>query len=396
MSPAVPFSQTAEDQLYWIALHLAPGLGPRRSTQLLTTFGSPQGVFRASRSELESAGLSGSVAQSLSSGCIFEEAAIQQQKMLESGADLVTVAHPYYPERLRGIYDPPVAFFVRGRLELLNAVNVAIVGTRRPSAYGMAATERISAELAEAGVCIVSGMARGIDTKAHQSALQAGGDTVAIFGSGIDVIYPVENRKLAEEIASRGLLISEFAIGSPGYPQNFPVRNRLVSGICAGVLVVEGSQHSGSSITARLAASQDREVFAVPGNITSSMSWVPNQLIKQGAKLVQEWNDVVVELPEKDRYALASRRRQQLLDLGPLPTQPKQNKSVTENTDPSISLKKRILQLLAFDKTTHLDHLMELLEGSSGSETIAVLFELELLGHVRQLPGKNFIKVWVD
>lgn len=394
---AAPQSQLSTDeQLHWIALHLAPGLGPRKAKELLNRFGSPQAIFRASRSELESQGISGSVAQSLASGCIFEESAIQQQKMMEKGVELVVLGSPFYPKRLKNIYDPPIAFFVQGRTELLNAVNIAVVGTRRPSAYGMAATERISSELAEAGICIVSGMARGIDTKAHQAALQAGGDTVAIFGCGIDVIYPVENRKLAEQIASKGLLISEFPISSPGYPQNFPVRNRLVSGISAGVLIVEGAQHSGSAITARLAATQDREVFAIPGNITSSMSWVPNQLIKQGAKLVQEWNDVVTELSEEDRHTLAAHRRQQLLNFESPNLQDEQNKEINTENHPSTPLKKQILELLAFDKTTPLDHLMELLESSSGSEVIAVLFELELLGHVRQLPGKNFIKVWVD
>lgn len=387
---------TAEEELHWIALHLAPGLGPRRAVQLLQSFGAPQAIFRASRSELEASGLSGSVAQSMASGCIFEEAAMQQQMMLQKGARLVVMSSDQYPARLRNIYDPPVAFFVQGRVELLNAVNVAIVGTRRPSPYGSAATERISGELAEAGVCIVSGMARGIDTMAHQAALKAGGDTVAIFGCGVDVVYPVENRKLAEKIALEGLLVSEFAMGSPGYPQNFPVRNRLVSGISCGVLVVEGAQHSGSTITARLAATQDREIFAIPGNITSAMSWAPNQLIKQGAKLVQEWNDVVAELSEEDRFRLAARRRQQLLDFVPQNSQVVSDKPLKPENNPSSALKNQIIGLLAFDKTTHLDHLMELLESSSGSEVIAVLFELELLGHVRQLPGKNFIKVWVD
>jgi len=388
---------TPEEELHWLALHLAPGLGCRRAGQLLQRFRTPEAIFRATAAELEAAGLSGSAAQSLASGCVFEEAATQQQRARETGARLIPLASPLYPARLRTIFDPPVLLFVRGRVELLNAVSVAIVGTRRPSAYGLAATERIARELAEAGLCVVSGMARGIDTRAHQAVLAAGGDTVAVFGCGVDVIYPAENRKLAAEIEKKGLLVSEFAMGTPGYPQNFPVRNRIVSGLSAGVLVVEGAQYSGSTITAKLASDQGREVFAIPGNITSPLSWAPNLLIKQGAKLVQEWNDVVAELPEPDRRQLAERRRQQLLALEP-PASPEdtEKQSVPDLPDPSAATRQALLRVLQFDKPVHLDHLMEVLEGHSASELIAALFDMELLGLIRQLPGKNYIKVWVD
>lgn len=389
---------TREEELYWLALHLAPGLGPKRSLQLLQRFRSPQGVFRATRSELESAGLSGSMAQSLASGCIFEEAAAQQQSILEHGARLIAHGSPEYPVRLKEIYDPPIVLFARGRTELLHEVSVAIVGTRRPSAYGMAAAERIGIGLADAGVTVVSGMSRGIDTKAHQSVLKNKGNTIAVFGCGVDVIYPAENRKLADQIATEGLLISEFPMGTPGYPQNFPVRNRIVSGLSAGVIVVEGAQYSGSTITAKLASDQGREVYAVPGNITSTLSWAPNLLIKQGAKLVQEVHDVLVELPEPDRIRLAARQRQKLLELDQNRENPQvaENKSLFDTDDPAAPIKRAVLKALTFDKPSHLDHLMEVLEGSSASELIAGLFELELLGLVRQLPGKNFIKVWTD
>ncbi|MCX6594524.1 MAG: DNA-processing protein DprA [Acidobacteria bacterium] len=385
---------TREEELYWIALHLSPGLGPRKAQLLLAHFRTPQAIFRASKSELEATGLSGSVAQTIASGCGFEDAAIQQQRMLDAGARLVTFGAANYSARLRAIFDPPVALFVRGEVALLNSVCVAMVGTRRASSYGLAASERLSRELAEAGLTIVSGMARGIDTQAHQAALDAPGNTIAVFGCGVDVIYPAENRKLAEQIAERGLLVSEFAMGSPGYPQNFPIRNRIVSGLSTGVIVVEGAQYSGSAITAKLASDQGREVFAVPGNITSKMSWAPNLLIKQGAKLVQEWNDVVAELSSEDRRQLASRQRQQLLALDP--TQPVADMAVPGAEVPTGPLQQQLLSKLEFDKAAHLDHLMEVLEGTSSSEVIATLFELELLGMVRQLPGRNFIKVWVD
>lgn len=393
---ASPATISRDTELYWLALHLAPGLGPRKAHSLLETFGSPQAIFEAPRSELEAAGLPPGLAQSLASGCVFEEAAAQQQKMMREGARLISAGDPAYPPRLREIFDPPVALFVKGRAELLQSVNIAIVGTRRPSAYGLAAAERISRELAEAGVCIVSGMARGIDTQAHTAALDAGGDTVAVFGCGVDVIYPAENRKLAERIAAKGLLVSEFAMGAPGYPQNFPVRNRIVSGMSSGVLVVEGAQYSGSSITAKLAADQGREVFAIPGNITSKMSWAPNLLIKQGAKLVQEWNDVVSELSAADRARLSAKLRQRMLALGAEIPQETETRDVIDPANPNAAIQRALLNTLPFDKPAHLDHLMEVLVGHSASEIIAALFELELLGLVRQLPGKNFIKVWLD
>lgn len=399
MTSSVPGSTlTREEELYWLALHLAPGLGVRKAHRLLEEFGGPPSVFRASRSELESIGLASSTAQSIASGCIFEDATAQHQKMLAAGAHLVTFTNEHYPALLREIYDPPLVLFARGDLRLLNDVNVAIVGTRRPSAYGMAATERLATDLAAAGVTIVSGMARGIDTKAHTAALDNKGNTIAVFGCGVDVIYPAENRKLAERIAENGVLLSEFPMEAPGLPQNFPVRNRIVSGMSSGIVVVEGAQYSGSSITAKLAIDQNREVFAVPGNITSRLSWAPNLLIKQGAKLVQDANDILTELPQQDRTRLAQRHRQRLLELERIdsPNQPKENKGVFSSDDPMGPVKSSLLRTLTFDKPANLDHLMEVLEGNSASELIAALFELELLGLVRQLPGRNFIKVWTD
>ena len=205
--------------------------------------------------------------------------------MLDAGTTLVSIKDPGYPNQLREIHDPPVVLFARGRIELMASIMIGVVGTRRPTPYGMAVAERLSRDLARAHLTIVSGMARGIDTASHRAALAVGGPTIAVFGCGVDRVYPAENRKLARQISEDGLVLSEFPMGAPAHPQNFPVRNRIVSGMSAGVLVVEGAQYSGSSITARLAMEQGREVFAVPGNITSKMSWGPNLLIKQGAKL---------------------------------------------------------------------------------------------------------------
>jgi DNA processing protein len=381
---------TKEDELHWLALSLIPGLGTRNAGKLITRFRSPQAIFRASRSELESSGLAGSVAQTIASGCTFDDAVDQQQKMLETGALLVPISDAAYPARLREIFDPPIVLFARGRIELLHSIMLGVVGTRRPTAYGTAAAERLSADLAQAGLAIVSGMARGIDTAAHRAALDVGGDTIAVFGCGVDLIYPAENRKLSAEIAEKGLIVSEFAMGSPAYPQNFPIRNRIISGVGVGVLVVEGAQYSGSAITAKMALDQQREVFAIPGNITSKMSWGPNLLIKQGAKLVQEWNDVIAELPAADRRRLIIEGQQQL-GLEPAPAQ-EQNAEKSE--DPQAPVKKALLAILKVETPLHLDALLETLEYHSSSEVIAALFELEMLGLVRQTPGRNFVKVW--
>lgn len=385
---APPLSK--EEQLHWLAFKLVPGLGTRRAFQVIERYRSPMAVFRASRSELEGNGLAGSIAQTIASGCTFEDAVDQQQKMDACGAVLVPIFDPRYPLRLREIFDPPVVLFVRGRVELLQSIMLGVVGTRRPTPYGIAAAERLSPDLAQAGLSITSGMARGIDTSAHKSTLAAGGDTIAVFGCGVDQVYPTENRKLASEIEKKGLLVSEFPMGTPGYPQNFPIRNRTISGMSVGVLVVEGAQYSGSSITAKMAMEQQREVFAVPGNIMSPMSWGPNLLIKQGAKLVQEWNDVLVELPAEVRRQLIhkAQARQGLLELdGTAQTSTESEYEISPTA-------RTLLPKIKPDVPLHLDQLLETFESLTSSEIIAALFELEMLGLIRQLPGRNFVRVW--
>jgi DNA processing protein len=384
-----------EEELHWLALTLIPGLGTRMAGKLLDRFRSPEAVFRASRSDLQAAGVSGAVAQSIASGCSFEDALDQQRKMSEHGAAAIVRGDTRYPALLREIFDPPILLFARGRLELLQPFHFAMVGTRRPTPYGLAAAERLSADLARAGLTIVSGMARGIDTAAHRGAFAAGGDTVAVLGCGVDIIYPSENRKLAADLCAKGLLLSEFAMGSTAFPQNFPIRNRIISGLSAGVLVVEGAQYSGSAITAKLALDQGREVFAIPGNITSKASWGPNLLIKQGAKLVQDWNDVIVELPAEVRRQLIERGRNRLLGNAAASAEGGQASLLEGQANGSLpELGRRLLAVLQVDTAVHLDDLLQIVEDSSASEMIAALFELEMLGLVKQLPGKNFVKVW--
>jgi len=382
-TPAV----TQEETLHWLALRLVPGLGTLGALKLLEKLKSPQAIFRASASELEAAGLSSALARNIASGCAFEDAITQQERMMKAGAELISLHDRRYPARLREIFDPPLVLFAIGRSELLHSHAIAVVGTRNPTPYGVAAAERLSADLARAGLSIVSGMARGIDTAAHKACLRENGDTIAVLGCGIDVLYPADNRKLYEDIGKRGLLVSEFPMGAPAYPQNFPIRNRIVSGLSLGVLIVEGAQHSGSAITARLAMDQGREVFAVPGNITSKMSWGPNLLIKQGAKLVQEWSDVTNELPVAVRRELVTRAQQKLEPDLALPV-------AEEPETPLQALAKQLLSVLQVDVPQQLETLLATFEGVSSSELIGALFELEMSGLVRQLPGKNFVKVW--
>ena len=395
---------TVEEELHWLALRMVPGLGTRRIGLLLERLRTPQAIFRASASELEAAGLTGALAHSVASGCSFDDAASQQQKMKEAGAQLIALNDPRYPEALRKIFDPPPVLFARGRVELLSSISIGVVGTRHPTPYGVAAAERLSGDLARAGMTITSGMARGIDTAAHKAALAV-------------AVSPSEARRLPSSAAAwissilrktvnspprsppRGLIISEFPMGSTAFPQNFPIRNRIISGLSCGILVVEGAQYSGSSITARLAIDQGREVFAVPGNITSKMSWGPNLLIKQGAKLIQDWNDVVVDLPQAAQRRLIDEGRQRILNqgLGANPSGPDESSAspaASELTEPHQQVARRVLERLKPDQAIQLDQLVDTLEEASPSEIIAALFELEILGLVRQLPGRNFVKVW--
>lgn len=377
-------SRPAQETLCWLALRLTQGLGPRRLRELITRFGSAVAVFRASREELMACGMPGGTAQSISSGCAFEEAAEQQELAQRQGVQVVTLADDRYPTLLGEIYDPPAVLFCQGNVELLESVQVALVGSRRSSAYGNAAAKHLATEMAQAGVCVSSGMARGIDTSAHLGALEAGGTTLAVFGCGLDVIYPAENRKLSERIAAEGLLVSEFPLRAPAVPQNFPVRNRIISGLSVGVVVVEGVQYSGSLITARLAADQNREVFAVPGNITNKLSFGPNLLIKQGAQLVQSGEDILNGLGVETRARLS---RQRQLPLGA--EQPELPATMAGTA-------KQILHYLQVDTPVTLDDLVDRMLECSPSELISVLFELELQGRVRQLPGRSYVKVWYE
>lgn len=385
--------RTKEEELLWLALRMTPQLGPRRALELLRKFGSPARIFQTEAKDLEAAGASWSVARSIETGVALEDAISQQKWMEAAGAQLLCWEDEAYPPRLREIYDPPFLLYARGDLSLLKEPSLAVVGTRRPSPYGAVVAERLGRELAEAGLTIVSGMARGIDASAHKAALAAQGKTIAVLGCGVDVVYPSENKKLMEEIATKGLVLSEYPLRSPAFPQNFPVRNRIVSGLSYGVLIVEGAQYSGSAITARLALDQGKEVFAVPGNITTKQSFGPNLLIRSGARLVQSASDVLSDLPVIARQELALRSRQRLL---PEMLEAEQLEASVP-AHPMRQLREAVLRALNFDTPLDLDQLLAALSkqtAASPSELIAILFDLELEGAVRQLPGKAYLRHW--
>jgi DNA processing protein len=371
--------------LEWLAISMTQGLGPTRARKLVQRFGGVEAVFHASLTELESTGMQAVSAQSIATGKSAELAREEMARAAEEGVTVISEEDRCYPVRLKEIYDPPLVLYVRGNPEVLMQPGIAMVGTRHPTPYGLGMAERLACDLAAQGLVIISGMARGVDTASHRGAISAKGNTVAVFGTGVDVIYPKENSRLSEQIlALGGALLSEFPMGTTAFPQNFPIRNRILSGMSVGVLVVEAAEYSGTRITARCALEQNRDVYAVPGNVTNKNSWGPNTLIKQGAKLVATWEDVWEDLPPEVKLALTP------------PPSPESGASTSASLFPEDGLpphEQKILSLLKADEATHIDELVERLENEmSSSEIFAALFELELTGKVRQMPGKNFVK----
>jgi DNA processing protein len=361
----------------WIALSLVPGLGARGASQLLRSLGDPAAVFSASPADLAAQGLCRDAVLGMHLPHLRPEAEEILKKCEKAGYDILSLQADAYPVMLKQIHDPPIILYLRGRAEVLNRPQVAIVGTRRPSPYGLHAAQRLAEELSFRGLCICSGLARGIDTSAHQGAIKNHGCTVAVFGCGVDIIYPKENEKCARSILEYdGALVSEYPPETFPAPQNFPVRNRIISGLSMGVVVVEASEYSGSLITARMALEQNREVFAVPGNITSEKSVGPNRLIQQGAKLVQTWQDIVEELPfELRRLVLGSQDKEKQKEL-PLLSD--------EET--------RLLQKIPFDNALGIDELC-LLEENPLNRIHEILLTLEMKEYVRQMPGKQFVRL---
>ncbi len=375
----VAVSDQAASQL-WVALGRIEGLGVRSAQKLVEHFGSPEAVYSASISSLEAAGLARPVAQRIRAGAGQQEAENELTAAGKLGCQVIPFGSPEYPPLLKQIADPPLVLYVRGDASLLSRHAVAIVGTRRPSAYGSSVAHRLAADLGQRQLVIISGMARGVDSAAHRGALEVNGKTVAVFGCGVDIVYPRDNKRLAENILATGALVSEFPMGTSPQPENFPIRNRIISGLALGVVIVEAAEYSGSLITARLASEQDREVYAVPGNITSPQSFGPNLLIKQGAKLVDNWMDVIEEFPATIRAQL-------------IPAAPTAADTITPSLfEPSLGGdQKTVYDVLRPDKATFVDDVFAS-AGLTQPRVLAALLELEMAGFIRQLPGKNFVR----
>lgn len=378
-----------ENRLAWMAAVLTPQMGATRTLRAMSRLPSPSHMFTASLTELEGLGMPAVSARFIFEGRARAAAEAELQRLDEQNAGFLTHDCPEYPERLREIYDPPAVLWYRGDTSLLSLPGIAVVGTRHPSPYGSGMAQMLSRELAQRGLTILSGMARGVDTEAHKGALEAKGKTVAVWGTGIDVIYPKENKRLAEQILmGGGCLLSEFPLGTFPAPQNFPVRNRVLSGMSVGVLVVEAAEHSGTRITARCAMEQNRDVYAVPGNVTNKGSWTPNTLIKQGAKLTATWEDVWEDLPSQVRHELEERLEVARESGGEVSA----SLFSESNLPPTERL---VFEQLRHDESLQLDDLIERLDGQLQSpEIFTALFELELAGRIRQMPGKNYVRTF--
>ncbi|MFZ0679093.1 MAG: DNA-processing protein DprA [Candidatus Binatus sp.] len=383
----------------------ARGVGPRTCKLLIEKFGAPEKIFQLNSDEIATAGVPRNTARNIAEFRDFEPLEKELCELPNIGARLVKWSDADYPSNLRQIADPPPFLFVRGPAQLTDGNCIAVVGARAASDIGRRMAQRLGLELAAKGFTVVSGLARGIDGEAHQGALDAHGKTLAVLGCGVDVIYPAEHRKLAEAIiAGGGALISELPIGTQPLAENFPTRNRILSGLCLGVVIVEAAEKSGSLITARMALEQDRQVFAVPGSPLSGKTRGSNRLLKEGAKLVECVEDVVEELAPQmigggrprvgDRTPVAPIER--------VPTPPTSNTTarpeevwVNQTPEDAKSLEgpvdstTAILNNLKESDKLHVDSIIES-SGLNAQTVLRLLLELELEGRVTQHPGKLF------
>ena len=363
----------SEDFFYWLALSLTPGVGSTLIRRLLVRFKTPEAVFQAPTKELlKIEGLGEKVAGDIRKGPSEKRVEKELRLLREVEGTILTFRDDAYPKRLRDIYDPPALLYMRGELKKEDELSVSIVGSRKTSSYGRWITEKVSHELARHRVTIVSGMARGIDSHAHWGALSGGGRTIAVLGSGVDVVYPPENHNLYKRIIDQGAVLSEFPMGSPPEGGHFPKRNRIISGLSIGVVVVQAGMESGSLITANYALEQGREVFAVPGNVGSDSSRGTHQLIKDGAKLVESSDDILEEV---------------------LPQWRKEREGPQEVERPvrDLTEEEKVLYEQLGETPLHIDVLIRESQFDPGKVS-SLLLNLELKGLISQWPGKCFSK----
>jgi DNA processing protein len=359
------------ENYYWIGLKGVPGIGNVVFRRLLEHFDTPEAVLKAPPSSLSGIrGVSPAIIENIQHGAWCRFAEEECRKLEASSARLATYTSSEYPKSLFEIPDPPPFLYVKGVLDSCDR-SIAIVGSRRATSYGLLITGKLSEALASHGVCVVSGMARGVDTAAHKGALLAGGRSIGVLGCGVDSIYPPENRKLFEEMALKGCLVSEFPLGTLPLAENFPRRNRIISGLSSGVLVIEAAEKSGSLITAQYALEHGRDVFAVPGNITFATSRGSNRLIKQGAKLVDCVEDILEELPGNSLTSAET----------PLFRPPPRTFALTPK-------EAAIYELLA-RSPLHIDDIISQTE-LTAAEVSSMLLHLELKGAVTPLPGTHY------
>lgn len=358
----------------WVALNLVDGLRPIHRAALLKAFGNPSDIFRRTEIELSTIPeIKPEIAYKITHFNI-KEGEHEIRRSENAGIRVICPDSQDYPELLKLIPDPPLALYIKGRLNAQERA-IALVGSRKATPYGLNVTAGLARELSSAGITIVSGLARGIDAAAHNAVVQASGRTIAVLGSGLDVIYPSEHKSLAERIAADGAIVSEFPLGTPPNRENFPIRNRIISGMSMAVVVVEASMKSGSLITARMASEQGRDVLAVPGSIFNESSQGCNQLIKDGAALVQSWQDVAAAL-KMDKL------------IAPSPAQEDAEVSSRNLTEPE----KSIIALLSFEQPKHIDQLAGV-TGIRSQDLLGALVNLELKNYISQMPGKHYIRL---
>jgi DNA processing protein len=359
-----------------LTLSLVPELGLRCLNQIVRHHRDLKELLRHPPGKVDRFFLSREVRTFISSGRARRAADQAIQASSRKGIWILSVFDEEYPHLLKQIFDPPAILYGCGNVEVLRRPSIAVVGSRRCSVYGKEVIRMITREISSLGLSVVSGMARGVDSQAHLGALQGGGTTVAVLGSGVDVIYPRENRRLYREILGRGCVISEFPCGSFPAPKNFPVRNRIISGLCYGTLITEAAEFSGSLITARLALEQNRELWAVPGNIMNAGSYGPNHLIQPGAQMVRDGQDVLEALPP---YVL------DLLVEVPSPSPPSGGCLLTSNQE-------KVVKLLSSEASIHFDSLFSQSDLAI-AELNEILLQLEMKGVIRQLPGRQFCRI---
>ena len=363
-----------ENDYNWLQLVSTPALKPKNIPPLVEHFGDASNILSADLLSLTSkGGLSAAAASEILSGAGKEKADAEIELMEKHGISLISWNSAEYPPLLREIPDPPGILFYKGNLCSASQPRVAVVGSRKTSAYGTQAAHRLAGDLASAGICVVSGLAYGIDQAAHNGAVAVEGSTWAVIGSGLGRIYPNRSEKLVERICEKGAILSEFAFNVPPSKSTFPQRNRIVSGMCYSTLVVEAAERSGALITARLALEQNRELLAVPGPIYSKKSFGSNYLIKKGAKLVQQVEDILDELPQEAKNKLTLREE-----------------NVVEH---SLTMEETtVLSTLSVDTPKHIDIIADYL-GMANSQLSLVLLDLEMKALIKQLPGMEYIKV---